>query len=143
VFPTKTATEPARQRSPAFRWLPSQTPRVGQRRWQIKTVLLPTGDGIAIAHAPVGAFMRTAIRWFRALMNSMARWRYPKYASRVRGTGDVMKPSNGMKNATVEVTGSTRSCRWKNATYPAKLSNRPKKAAYRAIHSPSGEDSPR
>jgi hypothetical protein len=88
--------------SRAQRW---PAPLAGQ------TLPVRAGEGIAVAHAPAGTLMRAAIRWFRALMNSMARWRYPRYTSRVCGTGDVVKSSNGMKNVTLEVTGSTRSCR--------------------------------
>lgn len=50
-------------------------------------------------------------------MKSIAPWRYPKYASRVTGSGDAVKSSNGVRDLTIEVTLFTRSCRRKKFTY--------------------------
>src|SRR4051794_39260211 len=51
-------------------------------------------------------------------MNAIARSRYARYASRVPGTGEPVKSSNGAKNLTVEARSFTRCCRWKKSTLP-------------------------
>ena len=43
-----------------------------------------------------------SIRRLRDPMNSIARWRYPRYSSRVPGSGDAVKSANDAKNRTVD-----------------------------------------
>jgi hypothetical protein len=52
--------------------------------------------------------MTRRIRLLRASMNWMASSRYARYASKLAGTGDVVKFPNGMKNFTAPLS-STRS----------------------------------